>query len=103
MPPSINQASTRIINSAKNLIRYLGKAPQKSLRRFQLGLLLFAVSMALIFAGAYHWLAWQVIGLALFPFAVGVVIWGYTGILANRISIFLFNVAQAKSKSLSDQ
>lgn len=85
----------------KHWIHRLGRRPSQSLWCFKVGIGLFALSLSLIFAGAYHWLGWQVLGLCISPVAIGFSAWGYVGILANRISRFFYQVEESK-KSLND-
>ncbi len=80
----------------KSVIHRLGETPQRSLRCFQLGLLLFAISVGLIYGGAIHWIGWQMAGLVLLPVALCFAAWGYIGILANRLSHFFYRMEQNK-------
>ena len=85
----------------KHWIHWLGRTPSQSLRYFQIGAGLFALSLLLIFAGAYYWLGWQIIGLCISPLAISFAAWGYLGILANRISRFFYQVEESK-KTFND-
>lgn len=72
----------------KNRWKRLQSRPDLSWRRFKLGVLLFAVSVMLVYAGAHYWIWLQVIGLVLLAFALSFAISGYVGILAYRLGRF---------------
>jgi hypothetical protein len=70
----------------KPIIYRLGQQPKLSLKRFFIGLGLFAISAACIAWGYYH-KAWvQIIGLIFLAPAIFFAGWGYLGIFANRFS-----------------
>lgn len=71
----------------KTLLK-LGSEPQLSLRRFFIGLALFAVSICLIYFGVTHSHWFQIIGLGLMGFAFVLALYGYLGILSNRLAAF---------------
>jgi len=73
----------------KNIIYRLGSTPKLSLRRFFIGILLFAISAGLIIFGYLHLALLQLPGLILLPVALYFAIYGYLGIFANRFSQIL--------------
>ena len=75
----------------KNTIYRLGSTPKLSLRRFFIGIFLFAISAGLIVFGHLHLALLQVPGLILLPFALYFAIYGYLGIFANRFSQVIKN------------
>lgn len=73
----------------RQIIYRFGSDPKRSLRWFLTGLLLFALAAGLIAIGYYyqHW--WQVIALIVAVPAVACTLYGYLGILANRLAQIL--------------
>lgn len=72
-----------------SLLSKLGDTPQRSLRIFILGLVLFALGLALVFIGYYQHHYWQILGLVLLAIAIVLSVWGYVGIFANRLLTML--------------
>lgn len=70
----------------KRLVYSLGSEPKLSLKRFFIGLGLFAIAMGLIAAGYFYVPLLQVPGLILLAVALFFAFWGYLGIFANRFS-----------------
>ncbi|WP_040698071.1 hypothetical protein [Pseudoalteromonas citrea] len=70
----------------KTVIYKLGQHPKLSLKRFFIGLGLFALSVLGIAYGYYHYAWVQLIGLGLLAPALFFAAWGYIGIFANRFS-----------------
>ncbi|WP_252733855.1 hypothetical protein [Pseudoalteromonas sp. C2R02] len=60
-----------------------------SLRRFFIGIVLFAISAGLIIFGYLHLALLQLPGLVLLPIALYFAMYGYLGIFANRFSQIL--------------
>lgn len=75
----------------KAWIYRLGSNPKQSVKRFGLGMLLFMLAMVAIALGYWQHYAWQMLGLAILPFALWFSGWGYLGIFANRFAQFLNN------------
>ena len=73
----------------KNTIYRLGSTPKLSLRRFFIGIVLFAFSAGLIIFGYLHLALLQLPGLVLLPIALYFAMYGYLGIFANRFSQIL--------------
>ena len=78
----------------KAILEKLGQDPQHSLTIFFSGLGLFAIGACLIFIGYYYHYFWQIIGIAFLAFGIIFSIWGYAGIVANR----LLNMFSARPK-----
>lgn len=70
----------------KPLIYRLGQEPKLSLKRFFIGLGLFALAASCIAWGYYHQAWVQLIGLIILAPAIFFALWGYIGIFANRFS-----------------
>lgn len=70
----------------KSVIYKLGQHPKLSLKRFFIGLGLFALSLLAIAYGYYQHAWVQLIGLGLLAPALFFSGWGYVGIFANRFS-----------------
>ncbi len=70
----------------KRTIYTLGREPKKSLRRFFIGLGLFAISVLLIVSGYFYWPLLQLPGLIVLPLSLYFAIYGYLGIFANRFA-----------------
>ncbi|SFD21811.1 hypothetical protein [Pseudoalteromonas denitrificans] len=70
----------------KNTIYRLGSTPKLSLKRFFIGMILFAISAALIIYGYLYEALFQIPGLVLLPIALFFALYGYLGIFANRFS-----------------
>ncbi|BBN82815.1 hypothetical protein PA25_28000 [Pseudoalteromonas sp. A25] len=70
----------------KQLVYKLGQHPKLSLKRFFIGLGLFALAVGAISYGYYYQPIVQLLGLALLVPAVFFALWGYIGIFANRFA-----------------
>ncbi|MFY8273814.1 hypothetical protein AAEU32_06775 [Pseudoalteromonas sp. SSDWG2] len=70
----------------KALVYRLGSQPKLSLKRFFIGIGLFAVAVALIYIGYRYEPLWQIPGLVVLAPALFFAIWGYIGIFANRFA-----------------
>lgn len=70
----------------RNFIYKLGSNPKRSVKFFVVGLLLAALAGGFIALGYYrqHW--YQIAGLIIALPAIGLMAYGYIGILANRFA-----------------
>ena len=68
-----------------SILEYLGQDPQRSMKRFLLGLGFFVIGLALIYTGYVGAHEWQILGLGLIATGCVLAIWGYVGIFANRL------------------
>lgn len=75
-----------------NTLYRLGGNVKRSLRWFLFGLFQGAIAAGLIYWGYYHHHYYQIAGLVLLVPAVGCLIYGYVGILANRLSHAVENI-----------
>ena len=72
----------------KQTISKLAQSPEQSWKRFKVGVILFAASVALILVGSYGYALLQVPGLILLIIALFFSARGYLGILCYRLSNF---------------
>lgn len=70
----------------KHLLYKLGNDPIKSWTDFKIGLVIFVVGMALIYAGAAFWVWLQIPGVICLAIGGFFALKGYLGIFANRFS-----------------
>ena len=70
----------------KNLLFKLGSDPVKSWADFRIGLVIFVVGVALIYAGAAFWMWFQIPGIICLAAGIFFALKGYVGIFANRFS-----------------
>ena len=82
----------------KNLFFRLGSNPQKSWADFKIGLIVFVLGTALIFAGAAYWIWLQIPGIIVLAVGFLFAAKGYLGIFANRFSQTLNQLGGAASK-----
>lgn len=82
----------------QNGLLKLGSNPTRSVRFFILGLLLFVAAITLIYAGAI-WHIWlQIAGIAVLIIALIVSIYGYIGIVSNRLASFRHHAFKNREK-----
>lgn len=82
----------------KNLFFRLGSNPQKSWADFKIGLVVFVLGTALIFAGAAYWIWLQIPGIIVLAVGFLFAAKGYLGIFANRFSQTLNQLGDVASK-----
>lgn len=68
-----------------SILETLGQDPQRSMRRFILGLGFFILGVIAVFVGRYHDHLWQIFGLLFITIGCFIAIYGYIGIFANRL------------------
>ena len=73
-----------------SLLTKLGNTPERSLRIFILGLVLFVIGLVFVFIGYYNHHYWQILGMVFLAFGIIFSAWGYVGIFANRL-LNIFN------------
>ncbi|WP_247688630.1 hypothetical protein [Pseudoalteromonas sp. MMG012] len=87
----------------KAIFYKLGQHPKLSLRRFFIGLGLFALSCIAIAYGYYEQAWVQLIGLGLLIPALFFAAWGYLGIFANRFSQVIATMHPDQISSYNDK
>ncbi|GAB3000920.1 hypothetical protein [Psychrosphaera aestuarii] len=75
-----------------------GENPQRSVRFFLAGLFCFVLGIAGLYLGASAWIWWQIPGIALMIIGVLVTLYGYVGIVANRLAFFRHQAQLNKEK-----
>jgi len=73
-----------------SLLGKIGEAPQRSVRIFILGLVLFVIGLIFVFIGYYNHHYWQMLGMVFLGLGIVFAIWGYIGIFASRL-LTMFN------------
>jgi len=67
------------------ILEYLGQDPQRSMKRFMIGLGFFICGLVFVYIGYVGSHEWQILGLALIGIGIALAVWGYLGIFANRL------------------
>lgn len=75
-----------------------GSNPQKSVRTFVTGLVLFLISIGLLYLGisTHHYV--QIVALTILVIALALSVKGYVGIISNRIAFFRHQAHKNKQK-----
>lgn len=93
-----NKADDMAHDKLQDFLLKQGSNPQKSVRTFVTGLVLFMISIGLLYLGigTHHYV--QIVALMILVIALALSVKGYVGIISNRIAFFRHQAHKNRQK-----
>lgn len=95
---NITKDSTMAHDKLQQFLLKKGENPQRSVKQFFIGLVLFLIGTGLLYLGIDLHYSVQVVGLTLISLALLIAAGGYIGIVSNRIAFFRHEAFKNKQR-----